>query len=239
MTRPGSKTSWENIPRPVRSFLLKSVILFAVWKILYLSLLLPYRILDRPLTRFVGTGASRTLNLISWSKDFSAADAVNNSPPQPGEPATPEKVMAVRFHDERVLSVADVCNGLELMVLYAGFIICLPAGISRKAAFITGGILLIFLVNVLRCAALVLVYLHYPKYVEFFHHYVFTFLVYGFIFWLWFLFSSSPGSAKSLRSSKSPGPGSSAAPNPGPDDPSGSAKRPVSAKKINLDVLPR
>jgi exosortase family protein XrtF len=171
------------------------VIFFVAWKILYLSLLLPHRTLDRPLTDWVGNGACRTLNVITHAGDFTAASGVNSNIPSPGEQPVLEKVSVVSFHNERVLSIADVCNGLELMVLYAGFIICLPAGMSRKSAFIAGGLLLIFLVNVLRCTALALVYLHYRNYAEFFHHYVFTFLVYGLIFWLWFLFSRAPGSA--------------------------------------------
>jgi exosortase/archaeosortase family protein len=218
---PGGTLQWKKIPAPVRSFLAKAALFFIAWKILYLSLLLPGRTLDGPLTYLVGISTSKTLNAISHSGDYSAAPGVNtigvypqpgdqpipagervsaardNSIPSPDRPL-PEKVMAVYYHNDRVLSIADVCNGLELMVLYAGLIICLPAAIGRKLAFIGAGILLIFLVNVLRCSALVFVYLHYRQYVEFFHHYVFTFLVYGFICWLWYLFSLSPGFSKQL-----------------------------------------
>ena len=106
--------------------------------------------------------------------------------------------MNIYLHQDRVLSIADACNALELLVLYGGLILCLPAGASRKAIFITGGIVLIEIMNVIRCTALVLLYLHRPEYVDFSHHYLFSFVVYGFIFWLWFLFSKDPRFAQTL-----------------------------------------
>jgi exosortase family protein XrtF len=190
---------WKQIPGPVRSFLQKSVLLFTAWKIVYLFLLLPGRIIDRPLTAAVGISTSKTLNLISRSRDYSAGAGVNRKEGEPGTEPITEMAMIVYFQQERILSVADVCNGLELMVLYAGFIVCLPSGIRRKMAFISGGLVLIFLVNVLRCSALALVYRHYREYTDLFHHYVFTILIYGFIFWLWFLFSRRPGNVKKMN----------------------------------------
>jgi exosortase/archaeosortase family protein len=92
----------------------------------------------------------------------------------------------------KTLSIADVCNGLELMVLYAGFLLCWPAGSVRKIKFIAGGFLLIVLLNILRCAALALISVHKPQYVDFYHHYLFTFLIYGCIFLLWYLFTLDP-----------------------------------------------
>jgi exosortase/archaeosortase family protein len=232
---PHSETIRGRIPGPVRSFLIRSVIFFVAWKILYLALLLPHRTLDRPLTDWVGKGASWTLNAVAHRGGFSAASGVSTSTPSPGERPVQEKVSAVSFHNERVLAIADVCNGLELMVLYAAFIICLPAAASRKTVFIAGGLLLIFAVNILRCTALVFVYLHYRDYTEFFHHYVFTFLVYGFICWLWFLFSRTPGPHSRLQPARPPG----SATRPAGAIAPGSAGAPASSQKIRLDVQPR
>ncbi|HMH20227.1 MAG TPA: archaeosortase/exosortase family protein [Puia sp.] len=190
---------WKQIPGPVKSFLLKSVILFIAWKIVYLTLLLPSRVLDQPLTAAVGISTGKTLNLISHTKDYSAGSGVNWKEGEPGTKPVTEMATIVYFQNERILSVADVCNGLELMVLYAGFIICLPSGVRRKMAFISGGLALIFLVNILRCSALALIYRHYHEYTDLFHHYVFTLLIYGLIFWLWFLFSKRPGNVKKMN----------------------------------------
>jgi exosortase/archaeosortase family protein len=182
------RQGFQRIPKPVRLFLLKGILLFTAWKLLYLLLLLPGRILDRPLTHLIGVSTAKTLNFFSRSSDYSATPEIHNDPMEDGS-TRPEPVMQLYHHQERTLAIADVCNGLELMVLYAALILCLPASRSRKITFIAGGLLLIFLVNVIRCAALVQVYLHIPEYVNFSHHYLFTFLVYALIFWLWYLFS--------------------------------------------------
>jgi exosortase/archaeosortase family protein len=100
--------------------------------------------------------------------------------------------MEIEAYHERALSIADVCNGLELIVLYVGFILCFPAGVYRKALFILSGSVLIYIVNVARCAALVLIYMHSPALLDFSHHYLFTFLVYSFVFFLWYIFTNKP-----------------------------------------------
>ncbi len=185
------------IPKPVKQFLLKSLALFLIWKALYLSVLLPGRILDRPLTNLIGNSTAATLNFFSRSNDYSTFPTIRPKVyPYIGET---EEGMALNRGQERLLFVADVCNGLEILVLYAGLILCLPAPPYRKLTFILGGIILIEILNVIRCSGLVLVFLHHPEYLDFSHHYLFTFVIYAFIFWLWYLFSKEPGLSKKLQ----------------------------------------
>jgi exosortase/archaeosortase family protein len=190
----------KQIPRPVKLFLLKAVVLFIAWKALYLFVLQPARILDKPLTYAVSAGTVATLNGFGHSHEYAAASGIHPKPdPAPNEAVVWEPTMDIWLHNDRVLSIADVCNGLELMILYAGLILCLPSSPLRKAAYILSGMLMIQVLNVVRCVGLVLLYLRRPQYLDFSHHYLFTFLVYAFIFWLWFLFSKEPGFAKKLQ----------------------------------------
>jgi exosortase/archaeosortase family protein len=191
----------NQIPKPVKEFLLKATILFVVWKAVYLLFLQPGRILDRPLTYVIGKGTAATLNLINRSHDFNAIPATHLK--GFGNDGT-EPIMAIRSGQDMLLSIADVCNGLELLVLYAGLILCLPAARKRKLNYIFGGIFLIEIINVLRCAGLVLIYVHKPEWMDFSHHYLFTFVVYAFIFWLWYLFSRDPEFAKKLQLNATP-----------------------------------
>ena len=190
----GISEKWKQIPGPVKSFLWKAMVLFIVWKALYLSILIPDRVLDKPITDAVGVSTARTLNFFSRPSDYSVRPGVNVK--KDGER---EDVMILSRGHERVLSIADACNGLEVMVLYAGLILCLPSGKSRKALFILVGMVLIEVLNVIRCAGLALVYQYHPEYLDFSHHYLFTFVVYAFIFWLWYLFSKAPGFAQKLQ----------------------------------------
>lgn len=189
------------IPRPVREFLLKATVLFVAWKAVYLIFLLPGRVLDKPLTFAIGKGTAATLALFHPSADY---NAIATTHPKGFGDEGLEPVMAIRSGQTTLLDIADVCNGLELLVLYAGLILCLPATTRRKLAYIGGGILGIEILNIIRCAGLVLIYLHKPEWLDFSHHYLFTFVVYAFIFWLWYLFSRDPEFAKKLQLNATP-----------------------------------
>ena len=185
---------WKQIPGPVKTFLWKSMAIFIVWKVLYLSILVPNRVLDRPITDAISVGTAGTLNFFSKAPDYTLKPGVNVK--KDGER---EDVMVISRGKERVLSIADACNGLEVIVLYAGLIVCLPSSLRRKLLFIFGGIAFIEAMNVLRCTGLALVYQSYPQYLDFSHHYLFTFVVYAAIFWLWYLFTKGPGFAQKLQ----------------------------------------
>ena len=185
---------WNQIPGSVRSFLLKAILLFVAWKAVFLLFLSPSRVLDGPLTRFTGVCTTSTLNIFSPS-NFSTrpvVDLYNNQGVLDAQP-----VMAISFQGRRVICIADACNGLELMVLYLGFIICFPAVKSRKWVFASVGIISIMMINIVRCAALAWVYLYHPQYSHFSHHYLFTFLVYACIFCFWIFFSRTPNPKQS------------------------------------------
>jgi len=178
---------WQLIPRPARLFLLKGLVLLILWKSIYLAFLLPTRLLDKPLTNSVGTATAYTLNLFSNTHAFTSKNAINRTELE--GIVTNDPVMTVYLNNKPTLSIADPCNALELFVLFAGFIICLPAKASRKIAFISTGLILIWIINVLRCVGLIEIFLYNPKYTHFSHHYTFKFIVYGFIFLLWMLFT--------------------------------------------------
>jgi exosortase/archaeosortase family protein len=193
---PGPAKPLRQIPGPVKSFLVKAAILFVGWKVVYLVFLLPGRVLDKPLTTGVGKSTAATLAFFNPAADYNAAPGIH--PIVAGREGT-EPVMMIRSGDTVLLNIADACNGLEVLALYAGLILCLPASPKRKLAYILGGMVGIEVLNVIRCAGLVLVYLHEPEYLNFSHHYLFTLVVYAFIFWLWYLYSRNPNIAKNLQ----------------------------------------
>jgi exosortase family protein XrtF len=184
------------VPRPVLSFLLKGVIVFIIWKVLYLTLLLPTRVPDRALTRLVGFSTSNVLNLFSANVAYQAIE-VRDDYVEDGL-VIPCTSVDIRRGGMQTLRVADACNGLELMVLYAGFFFCFPGPLRRKLIFAVGGCVLITLVNVLRCAILVEIFIKYRAYLDFSHHFAFTFIIYALIFLLWFFFTKklSPNGRK-------------------------------------------
>ena len=93
--------------------------------------------------------------------------------------------MQINSHD--MLAVGNACNGLELFILFAGFIACFPGNNKNKLWFIPLGIIAIELVNAMRAAVLALNQYYRPQSLQFNHHYTFTMIVYAFIFYLWYL----------------------------------------------------
>lgn len=91
--------------------------------------------------------------------------------------------------NEPSVIVGIPCNGLVLYALFAGFVLAFPGPWARKAWFIPAGMALIWLLNVVRVAALALNHHYSHQTVDFNHHYTFTFVVYGCIFGLWMLWA--------------------------------------------------
>jgi len=180
-------SAWNKVPVAVKKFIFKAFTILVIWKVLYLAFLLPNRILDKPLTYSVGVATTWLLNTYTGSSDYSTRSEVSNVATDQGY--TPMPLQKIFFHQNNVVSIEDGCNALELFVLYAGFIICMPAKALRKTLFIVGGIIAIYITNVIRCAGVAYIILYHPRYANFAHHYVFTFVVYGLIIALWLIFS--------------------------------------------------
>jgi len=180
-------SAWNKVPVAVKRFIFKAFAILVVWKVLYLAFLLPTRLLDKPLTYSVGTATTWLLNTYTRSSDYSTRSEVSNVATDQGYTSMP--LQKIYFHQDNIVSIEDGCNALELFVLYAGFIICMPAKILRKILFIVGGIIAIYITNVIRCAGVAYIILYHPRYADFAHHYVFTFVVYGLIIALWLIFS--------------------------------------------------
>jgi exosortase family protein XrtF len=180
-------TKWNKIPAAVKQFVLRGLIILIAWKILYLAFLLPTRLIDKPLSHSVGAGTAWLLNVYTHSHNYIDKTEHGSEPTDNG--LTDMPLDNVYFHQHIAVSIEDTCNGLELFVLYAGFIICMPATLRRKIIFAVSGILLIYVVNIIRCTGVAYIILCYPQYADFAHHYVFTFVVYGVIIALWLIFS--------------------------------------------------
>jgi len=180
-------SKWNNVPKSVKAFIFKALIILLVWKLVYLAFLLPTRLIDKPLTFSVGSATAWFLNVSTHSSNYTTQSVVANVATDNGFTLMPLQKVYFRGHD--IVSIEDTCNALELFVLYAGFIVCMPAKIMRKVLFGVGGVIAIYIVNVLRCAGVTYIIIYHPKYADFAHHYVFTFIVYGLIIGLWLMFS--------------------------------------------------
>jgi exosortase/archaeosortase family protein len=172
------------MPPALRRFLITALLLFAGWKGLYHGLLEPGRVIDRPMTNATAAIAAQVL---SWS--------------YPGvryEQRANEQAW-VYAYGRKAVGVGDPCNGLEVYALYVGLLLCLPASVLRKAAFILLPLPVLFWLNGARVAGIAWLNLEHRGWVDFSHHYVATTLMYGIIFGLWMWYGKGLKPARAGR----------------------------------------
>lgn len=158
----------NNIPVNVRKFLLRAIILVVCWELLYNLLLKPTGIPDDQLTRLVQWGSMHVLSI--FYTDISSYES------------------AIIINGEKAVSIARQCNGLELIVLYIGFIVCLPSTWKKMLAFGIIGTIVIYILNILRTAGLAAMYAHQHSMTDFAHHYLFKIVIYAVVFAGWVLY---------------------------------------------------
>lgn len=165
--------------KPVIQFFISLFLICSVWFFVYVLLLRPDRIIDRPLTNFISFCSAKLINWVSpagspetfWTADsgfFRAAVLVQNG--------------------KKVFGIWDVCNGIDLMFIYSAVIILLPNSVGRKLMFLLSGNILFVFANILRIVSLYFIFRIKPDLFDFSHHYFFTLLMYAFIFIGWILF---------------------------------------------------
>lgn len=170
----------NQIPKDVRVFLTKALALFIVWKLLYHLLLFPTRVPDEQLTKFTAEGSVILYHNLMGEKLATVKDIVSPE----GSP-----YVAVYNSNQKLVAIADSCNGLELIVLYIGFLCCFPVNVKRLIVYILLGTIGIIALNIFRCYGLTWMYLNDYHLADFFHKYIFKMAIYGLIFLTWVKYS--------------------------------------------------
>lgn len=184
--------SFQKVPPEVKTFLWRALALFIGWKLLYSFVLSPRDMPDAFLTRQLGNGTAMALNWFYRTDDFSAQHTARFE--KYGQDSLLLTKSMVRcknctMEDGRkivnVLGIFRACNGLELMILYAGFILCFTGSIPRKLIYIFLGIIGLYILNVFRCMFLGFVLLEHAQHFDIAHKYFFNTIVYALTFLLW------------------------------------------------------
>lgn len=157
------------LPKGLKQFLIRAILLFLGWKLLYIFVLGPTDFPDKQLIDLVLLGTVQLLKPF-----YNELSIVGDT---------------VFINGQNTLTVAKACNGLELIVLYIGFLLCLPTNAKRLLAFSIGGFAAICVLNMLRCAALGGMFYNNNQLADFAHHYIFKLFIYGVTFFLWIWYS--------------------------------------------------
>ena len=150
---------------PMFIFLLKALVLYLLWVLLYDLWLSPQGLLDNWVIQNSIYFTGLLLGLLGY--EFESVGRLVGLPNVSG------------------LWIGNSCNAVPLFALFTAFIIAYPGPVIKKLLFIPLGIVIIHFLNALRIAALVLLQLHAPGTLDFNHTYTFTILVYTAIFAGW------------------------------------------------------
>lgn len=153
-------------------FIAVAAVLYLAWFFGYEQWLAPDGRLDKVLCDHITRSSVALLELFGFAATVS-----------------PSASNLVMMNSQPAVIVGIPCNGLVLYALFGGFVLAFPGPWQRKLWFIPAGMVLIWVLNLLRVGALALNHHFAHSSVDFNHHYTFTFVVYTCIFGLWMLWA--------------------------------------------------
>ena len=87
------------------------------------------------------------------------------------------------------VEILNGCNGLDLIGLFAGFIIAYPGKMKLRLVFLASGFTLLYLSNIIRIAVFVLTDGYFPSIWDQVHHYSSYVFFYPIVLTLWYLWT--------------------------------------------------
>ena len=92
--------------------------------------------------------------------------------------------MKLFYNQKYVARIVEGCNAISVIVLFISFVVAFSGKLKTTLFFIFGGSLLIYVLNVLRIAALSALIFYFPKQEPFLHGVLFPLYIYGVVFML-------------------------------------------------------
>jgi len=167
------RQKYTRIPKPIRIFLVRAVIVFILWQLLYHLFLQPIRVPDSFLTDITTMATVKVLSL--FYSDVSSVLGHFKA--------------IITIGGRRIIGIADPCNALELYVLYISFLFCYPNTTKKRFIFLLIGLPAIFVLNIIRCVTITWLNISHKGWVDISHHYIFTAIMYLLIFYSWVLYT--------------------------------------------------
>ncbi|GIV29493.1 MAG: exosortase/archaeosortase family protein [Bacteroidia bacterium] len=159
-----------NFSDPRIKFVLVASVIYFLSFVVYELILKKYTLFDEYVIRVIIENTDEILKRMGF-KTFKTTD-VND-------------FQVIGIHGSVGVWVGKACDAVSLFIIFLVFVLAFPGRQRDKWWFVPFGILTIYLMNVLRVAALTIITYYAPEWLEFNHTYVFTFLVYAYIFLLW------------------------------------------------------
>jgi exosortase family protein XrtF len=88
-----------------------------------------------------------------------------------------------------VIEVFEGCNSVNVMIVFVSFMAAFRGKLKSTIIFSMVGLVIIYGINLFRVAMLYGIEIYLPRYLYFFHKYLFTGALYAVVFLLWFVWA--------------------------------------------------
>ena len=95
--------------------------------------------------------------------------------------------VSLQLEGQTVVNVYEGCNAINVSILFVAFLFAYKGTMKRTLLFSFIGLLLIYWFNLFRVSGLFLVAKFFPDQLYLMHKFVFTGVIYAFVFLLWFI----------------------------------------------------
>jgi exosortase family protein XrtF len=157
--------------KPALYFVGKFLVVYLVMNTLYGLYITKFEGQADTITSIVTDHAAAALRVFGFEAETGTHD----------QPSIP-----IYLDGERTVSVFEGCNSLNVIIVMLAFLVAYQGKGKHYLWFVPLSIVLIYIFNLIRIDALVLVNVHLPDYMYFTHKYLFTAFIYAVVFLLWF-----------------------------------------------------
>ena len=114
---------------------------------------------------------------------------------------TPDSIdlgMLITINNKYTVNIVEGCNSVSVIILFVAFIIAFAENFKKTLLFLFAGVVLIYVVNIIRIVILTIALYKYPQYENILHSVVFPGIIYSMVFILWMVWVRmlKPTSAK-------------------------------------------
>lgn len=171
MTSSNSKLISEY--KPAILFLLRFLGIYILGNVLYGLWIVSYGSVVDPVTQVVTSNTAWLLNLVGFESSTLISELYPN--------------VALQLDGQTVVNVYEGCNAINVSILFVAFLFAYKSTIKKTFIFSIVGLIAIYIFNLLRVAGLFLVAIYFPDQLYLMHKFIFTGVIYAFVFFLWFL----------------------------------------------------
>lgn len=153
-------------------FLVKYVAIYVVLNTVYAYYISHYTPDADPLTIVVTKHTEALLSIFDGNIDYRLVPGSVNVP--------------ITRAGDTVMMVYEGCNSVNVMIVFVAFIISFQGPFKLFIKYFVLGLVIVYLINLLRLMGLYTVALHFPDSFYFFHKFFFTGVIYLVVFVIWY-----------------------------------------------------